>query len=124
MIPIPPSTSTKTLFPSSGFIATLNSVLTVVPIPTLFCNSVSCVTFKLVNVDNPLVAFTLPVTFPVKFALKLLTESVPAVNVPVTALSPTTLRLPPTKELLVTVEVPTTCKVLTGCVFPIPNDPP
>ena len=36
---------------------------------------------------------------------------------------PETVKSPPTQASLVTVDVPTTCKVLSGFVFPIPSLP-
>ena len=94
-----------------------------VPIPTLPCNSEFPVTFRSLKVDNPLVAFTLPVKLPITSPVKLERLNDPTVNVPVTSASPLISTLFPKKALLVTVEVPTTCKLWFGCVSPIPNDP-
>ena len=80
-------------------------------IPTFPSNSEFSVTFIFLKVDNPLVAFTLPVKLPVTFPVKLVRLNDPTVSVPVTSASPLISTLFPKKALLVTVEVPTTCKL-------------
>ena len=106
LIPISPLISTKTLL-----VPVFNAIPVAgasVPIPK------ELVIFAFVNVERPEAALTLPVKLPVTSADKVDTLNDPTVNPPTTVTSPATLRSLPTKELLVMVDTPTTCKSLIG----------
>ena len=66
------------------------------------------------NVERPEAALTLPVTLPVKFAVKVDTLNDPTVNPPTISTSPLIVTSLPKNALLVTVDVPTTCRSLVG----------